>query len=62
MKLEEAMMNIGNVLPQFRGTLQEHQILQQSYNIIATALKSIKDETPEIVVPTIPFPTKNKLN
>ena len=61
MKIKEALMNIGQAIQMYRGTLQEHHILQESFRIIADATKEMSETN--IVVPNIiPFPVGEKPN
>lgn len=44
MDTEKSIETLESVCAQFRGTLQEHQIIQASLNTIKEALKPKKEE------------------
>lgn len=44
MTVEQAIQLISNVIGQYRGTLQEHQAIQQAIQIIITEIKKNEQE------------------
>ena len=43
--VEQAIQLISNVIAQYRGTLQEHQAIQQAIQVIITEIKKNEQET-----------------
>tara|TARA_R110000868_G_scaffold250282_2_gene506755 strand:+ start:15781 stop:15930 length:150 start_codon:yes stop_codon:yes gene_type:complete len=44
---EQALTNLSNVAAAFQGTLQQHQALQESLQVIGEALKPKPADEPE---------------
>jgi hypothetical protein len=44
--VEQALHNISLVLAEFKGSLKEHQALQQSLQVVKDALKAKEDAKP----------------